>query len=795
MPPNTAANHGLPVQLSTPGASSIKPMPSGVQGNREEWLPLPPARLLQLMKSLAMVYVVAYLITQRHQWKTMIRDKSKCDCILNGYTVGREEGQHNQLDCTPRQFDSQTAKTCLRNSKVLFIGDSRIRALQERLIVLLDPNPKRELSKRAAKPRKDPRHRNKTTIIADANVHVLLIWDTYIGKSWLAMLRYLKSNPLDGADLIVAGAALWTIRRDPSLEGLDHYKVYTKSVLRLASSLVRESDTNLVWVRQANVNESVPGPRRSNMTNARVRMFNAAVDSVWPRFRTPGMFMFDPGHVPLLRDGVHFTEDATDETVQAILNVHCNSQLPVTDRKTCCQGLLHSITAPQVVLLVIFVCSIVILFWGVCCRHRCSRSLFRSLSQTSIRDTGLKRNTSSPVVMICQCITLLGIVLLYTYLADRTPVFTKEEKHFNWTSFAVPLAILGILGFVTYQPVKDASVLNRQQTCETRGWMQLVLLVYHYTGGSKILGLYYVARLIVAMYIFLSAFGHYTYGLKRGASSWSRVAEVLFRLNLYTVLLCLTMDVPYLHYYFVPLISACYLLVLLVAAIPPVAWDQNKSPWMQVLKAICFTLVVALYRVQPDMFNWIISFPPLSQLFLDDDISLHEWTFRFGLDVLAVPSGILCAVMLHRFPQINGWICSRSIGNNLMTILSAVTLVVYCGMMATNCTSKPECNLVHTYLSPIMLGGFVLVRNTWEPLRKHYSQFFDWVGIYSLELFIAQYHVLLANDTRSLLVLVEGNPILNICIVTTIFVLVSHTVAECTQMVVNVMKGLATEND
>ena len=77
MPPNTAANHGLPVQLSTPGASSIKPMPSGVQGNREEWLPLPPARLLQLMKSLAMVYVVAYLITQRHQWKTMIRGKMR----------------------------------------------------------------------------------------------------------------------------------------------------------------------------------------------------------------------------------------------------------------------------------------------------------------------------------------------------------------------------------------------------------------------------------------------------------------------------------------------------------------------------------------------------------------------------------------------------------------------------------------------------------------------------------------------------------------------------------------------
>ena len=34
---------------------------------------------------------------------------------------------------------------------------------------------------------------------------------------------------------------------------------------------------------------------------------------------------------------------------------------------------------------------------------------------------------------------------------------------------------------------------------------------------------------------------------------------------------------------------------------------------------------------------------------------------------------------------------------------------------------------------PPQLVGFVLVRNTWEPLRHHYSQFFDWVGIYSLE--------------------------------------------------------------
>ena len=48
----------------------------------------------------------------------------------------------------------------------------------------------------------------------------------------------------------------------------------------------------------------------------------------------------------------------------------------------------------------------------------------------------------------------------------------------------------------------------------------------------------------------------------------------------------------------------------------------------------------------------------------------------------------------------------------------------------------------------------------------------------SLELFLAQYHVWLANDTRALLVLVPGWPMLNTALVAVVFVAVARTLAH-----------------
>jgi hypothetical protein len=56
--------------------------------------------------------------------------------------------------------------------------------------------------------------------------------------------------------------------------------------------------------------------------------------------------------------------------------------------------------------------------------------------------------------------------------------------------------------------------------------MQLIILVYHYTGVSQHLVIYVWIRLLVASYIFMSAYGHFSYFWYKGDYSLQRLCQV-----------------------------------------------------------------------------------------------------------------------------------------------------------------------------------------------------------------------------------------------------------------------------
>ena len=69
-------------------------------------------------------------------------------------------------------------------------------------------------------------------------------------------------------------------------------------------------------------------------------------------------------------------------------------------------------------------------------------------------------------------------------------------------------------------------VLNRDQTDEWRGWMQLMILIYHYTGASSQLAIYTHVRILVSAYLFLSGYGHFWYFFNKGDVSAHRLLTV-----------------------------------------------------------------------------------------------------------------------------------------------------------------------------------------------------------------------------------------------------------------------------
>ena len=451
--------------------------------------------------------------------------------------------------------------------------------------------------------------------------------------------------------------------------------------------------------------------------------------------------------------GVHFPPNSA----QMVLNSFCNNRMDTAMGQTqayCCA----SYTAPNFLQRILLFAASFSVLTGLCLSVR---------DKHPVGGTDHKYGPTAETRHFLAASAKVSAVLILCFVTDRTPLLGKNAKAVNSSDFFWLTSVALIAGMASWVRTEDSSdsfphsndsdeagprFLSRQHTEEWKGWMQIVILLYHYFGMSKVLWVYQFVRLLVSAYLFMTGFGHATYFITTKDFSIQRSASALLRTNLLNVILAFVLETQYDLYYF-PVLTSLWFLI--VRATLPSMGDSGSGTGYRlqriVMSAIFVRIILQWSNAVEHLLDSLAGLP-----FGLPNLDSRELLFRFCLDVYIPYVGMAIGVILARLrasdslPQ-NSPVWGPAFGRGLtskLAILTAVLVISAYALICTTFSDKLHYNRWHPLISPFPVLSFIILRNATGTLRSRHSQFFAWFGRCSLETFVLQYHLWLGADSR-----------------------------------------------
>lgn len=635
-------------------------------------------------------------------------------------------------------------------------------------------------------------------------VTVQFIWDPWLNSTGLDFeLTKFKADPADqqeadeSAGLVLLGApGLWHARYgqenfhkdfrdaiDHVIPYMDHSNLDRAAWPTTGPFSARKQSPNLLLLAPIQVPRYVSlsplgvetiTPQKIDHMNDYLQQVSAhsSADIVWSY-----SLMTWGGRSEYDDSGLHVIENVALRKADVLLNLRCNADSTKEGypfNRTCCSN-YEKPNMVQWSILLTAVLSLPAIFY---------MRRYRVWSNARFL----------PALEILGSLSSFSLVVCFCFYADRTQGFEKAQKQFQERHLLLGGLAVAFAGIISIRrntnPTKTKksqgpSFLPREQTDEWKGWMQAIILIYHYTHGSQTIRVYEVVRILVASYLFMTGFGHTLYLLKTDDYSLKRVSSVLIRLNLLSCVLPYMMRTDYLFYYFAPLISFWYIVIY---ATLKFGRHRNSSFNFMLAKIALSAASTTAFTIIPGILE-SISF--ILKYTCAVSWNVTEWRFRTFLDMYIVYTGMILAVLYwryslhatsHQFVDVLTRLSKRnSEGFSLITFFAALFILPGFWAFMRRFPDKEAYNWWHPYISFVPILAFVSLRNSHTFLRNYHSVVFAWLGRFSLETYILQYHIWLAGDTTGLLRIGLWGRWTEAALLTPLFIWISWCTAQATQ--------------